>query len=164
MQRRLDLAAIRRIAAPGRRIVGAAQLDDLAGGVLDHLGAGDEIGVTKADLAAWSQAEELLRRIFHEVVALDEDFAAERDAPGAERGVVGMVGHLHLLGLAVRVIGQHELQRAHHRHRARRAAVQVLAHAVLEQADVDDVFLLGDADARAEVADRFRRVAAAAQA
>jgi hypothetical protein len=34
---------------------------------------------------------------------------------------------------------------------------------VLEQADVDDVFLLRHADARAEVADRFRRVAAAAQ-
>ena len=34
---------------------------------------------------------------------------------------------------------------------------------MLEQPDVDDVLFLGDADARAEVADRLRRVAAAAQ-
>ena len=75
-----------------------------------------------------------------------------------------MVGDLHLFGLAFRIIRQHQLERPQHRHRARRAAVEILAHAVLEQADVDDVFLLRHADARAEVANRFRRVAAAAQA
>jgi hypothetical protein len=50
-----------------------------------------------------------------------------------------MVRDLHLLGLAVRIIRQHQLQRPQHRHGARRAAVEILAHAVLEQADVDDV-------------------------
>ena len=58
----------------------------------------------------------------------------------------------------------HDLQRTQHRHHARRAAVQILADAVLELRDVDDVLLLRDADARAEVADRLRRVAAPAQA
>src|SRR5438034_1377823 len=38
----LHLAAIGGIAALGGRVIGAAQFDDLAGGVLDHLAAGDE--------------------------------------------------------------------------------------------------------------------------
>ena len=62
------------------------------------------------------------------------------------------------------IIGDDDLQRAQHGHHPRRAAVQILADAVLELRDVDDVLLLRDADARAEIADRFRRVAAAAQA
>ena len=45
-----------------------------------------------------------------------------------------------------------------------RPPVQILADAVLELRDVDDVFLLRHADPRAEIADRFRRVAAAPQA
>ena len=53
------------------------------------------------------------------------------------------------------------LQRAD-RERARRAAVQVFPHGVLEQRDVDHVLLLRDADARAEVAHRFRCEPAAA--
>ena len=62
------------------------------------------------------------------------------------------------------IVRQHDLQRAKHRHHARRAEVQILAHAVLELRHVDDVFLLRHADAGAEVADRLRRVAAAPQA
>ena len=62
------------------------------------------------------------------------------------------------------IVRDDHLQRPQHRHDARRALVQILADAVLELRDVDDVLLLRDADARAEVADRLRRVAAAAQA
>ena len=75
-----------------------------------------------------------------------------------------MVGDLHPLGLPLGIVGQHQLERTQHCHGARRAAIQVLARAVFEQADVDDVLLLRHADPGAEVADRLRRVAAAAQA
>ena len=74
-----------------------------------------------------------------------------------------MVGHCHFFDLIHRVIREHQLQRAQHRHRPRRAAIEIFPHAVLEQADVDDIFFLRHADARAEVANRLRRVAAAAQ-
>ncbi len=74
-----------------------------------------------------------------------------------------MVGHFHFFDLIHRVIREHQLQRAQHRHRPRRAAIEIFPHAVLEQADVDDVLFLRHADARAEVANRFRGEAAAAQ-
>ena len=75
-----------------------------------------------------------------------------------------VVDDVDLLDLPLRVVRDDDLQRTQHGHHARRAAVQILADAVLELRHVDDVFLLRDADARAEVADRLRRVAAAPQA
>ncbi len=74
----LDLAAVRRVAAFGRGIVGAAQFDHFARVVLDNAGALDEIGVAQPHLVARRQAEELLRRVLHEIVALDVELAAER--------------------------------------------------------------------------------------
>ena len=85
MQRRLHLAAVGRIAAARGRIVGAAQLDDLAGGILDDLRAGDEVGAAQPHLAPGREPEELLRRVLHEVVALDVEHARERHRPRARR-------------------------------------------------------------------------------
>ena len=78
--------------------------------------------------------------------------------------ILGVVDDVDLFDLSLGIVRDDDLQRPQHRHHARRAPVQILADAVLELRDVDDVFLLGDADARAEIADRLRRVAAAAQA
>src|SRR3712207_8529278 len=60
-----------------RSIVRAAQLDDLARGVLHDLLAGDEVAVAQTHLAARRQPEELLRRVLHEVVAVDVQLARE---------------------------------------------------------------------------------------
>ena len=79
-------------------------------------------------------------------------------------GVFRVVDDVDLFDLPFRVVRQHDLQRAEHRHHARRAAIQILADAVLELRHVDDVLFLRHADPRAEVADRLRRVAAAPQA
>src|SRR6185369_11842646 len=43
--------------------------------------------------------------------------------------------------------------------RTERVAIEVFAHGVLEQRDIDDVFLLRDPNPGAEVADGLRRVA-----
>ena len=145
------------------RIVGAPQLDDLAALVLHDVRARDEVGGPQPHLAARRQAEELLRRILHEVVALDVELARERHLPRAGRGILRVVDDVDLFDLPFGIVRDDDLQRPQDRHDARRAAVQVLAHAVLELRHVDDVFLLGDADPRAEIADRLRRVAAAAQ-
>ena len=73
----LHLAAVGRVAATRRRIVGAAQFGHLALGVLHDFTASNEIGVAQAHLGARRQPEEFLRRIFHEVVLLDVKFARE---------------------------------------------------------------------------------------
>ena len=75
-----------------------------------------------------------------------------------------MVGHFHELFLALGVVVDHELQRVEHRHAARRDLVQVLAHAVFEDREVDDLVRLGHADALGEDAEALGRVAAAARA
>ena len=81
----LDLASVGRVAALGRGIVGAAQFDHFARVILDDAGAFDEIGVAQPHLVARRQAEELLRRVLHEIVALDIELAAERNLSRARR-------------------------------------------------------------------------------
>jgi hypothetical protein len=75
VHRRLHLAAVRRVASARRGIVGAAQLHDLSGAVLHDFVAGDEIGAAKPHLPARRQPEELLRRIFPEIIPFDEELA-----------------------------------------------------------------------------------------
>ena len=70
MQGRADPSAIGRIAAAGRRIIGADQLDDVAGGVFHDIAAGDKITVAQPDFPSRRQAVKTLWRALHEVVAL----------------------------------------------------------------------------------------------
>src|SRR5574341_1207302 len=66
------------------------------------------------------------------------------------------------------VISKSELnpdaQRMQHRHLARRAPVEVVAQAVLQQGDVNRAVVLGHADTGAEIADGLRGVPAPPQA
>src|SRR5262245_24303218 len=71
VERGFHLAAVGRVAAARGGIVRAAQLDDRAGGILYHSRARDEVRAAQPHLAPRAQAEELLRRILAEVVALD---------------------------------------------------------------------------------------------
>jgi hypothetical protein len=64
-----------------------------------------------------------------------------------------------LFDLSFGIIGDHQLQRSKDRHDARRTLVQVVANAVFELRDIDHVFFFRDTNPRAEVANRFRRVA-----
>ncbi len=157
-------AACRGRAGERLRIVRAAQLDDGARRVLHDALAFQDVGIPQAHLAARRQPEELLRRRLHEVVVLDVEHARERDAAGPGGRVLRVVDRVDVLDAPFRIVLDDDLERPQHRERAQRAAVEILAHGVLEQRDVDDVLFLGDADARAEVAHRFRRVAAPADA
>src|SRR6185312_12249373 len=80
VDRALHLAAVGRVAAARRRVVGAAQLHYLARGVLHCLAAGNEIGEAQPHLAAGREPIELLGRVLHEIVALDIELAAKSDA------------------------------------------------------------------------------------
>ena len=135
------------------------QLDHLPGVVLDHVHAGDEVGVAQPDLAAGRQPEELPRGVLAKVVALDVEDPREGNLPGAHRGVLGIVHGLHLLDPALGVVVDHHPQRAQHRHHPGGDAVELLPHAVLEQLDVGGAVVLGHPHLLAEPADRLRRVA-----
>ena len=80
------------------------------------------------------------------------------------RGVFGVVDGVHLFDLTLGIVVDDDLQRTQHGHHARRALVQVFADEVFEHGQFDDAVGLRDADGGAEIADRFRRVAAAADA
>ena len=69
-----------------------------------------------------------------------------------------------VLGLARLVVGQHDLHRVEHGHRARRGFVQVVADAVFQQAHIHDGIRLGNAHAVDEIAHGGGGVAAAAHA
>ncbi len=163
MQGGLHLAPVRRVAATGRRIIGALELDDLAGGILHHLAASDEIGVAQPHLAPGRKTVEFLGRHFHEVVALDIELAAEADAPDARGRILGAVDGIELLARTVRVIFDDHFQRTQHRHATQRRLVEGLTDRVLEHADIDEAVGLRDADPPHEITDRGRRHAAATQ-
>ena len=164
MDRAAHLASVGRVAALGRPIVGAAQLDNLAGIVLHRLAAGDEIGVAQPHLAARRQAIEVLRRVLHKIVALDVELPAERDLPRASRRIVRMVDRVKPLGAVLGVILDHQLQRTQHRHPPRCGSVELVAYRMLEHPDIDHAVGAGDADALRESADRLGRNAAAPEA
>src|SRR5690606_18388896 len=124
-------------------------------------GTGDEIGVAKAHLAARCEPEVLLGRVDHEVVALDEQLAAEGYLAGAEGLIGGMVGGGEVLDLRLRVVGDYQSYRVENRHATRSRSLQVFAYAAFRQRHLDAVVALGDADSFAKIADRRRRVAAA---
>ena len=164
VDRALDLTSVRSVAATRGGIVGAPDFDDLAGGVLDATGAGDEVTPAETDFLSRGEAEILLLRDLHEVRPLDEQGLGERHLAAAGGRVLGVVLGRELLDLAFRVVLDDEADRIQHRHEAGGGLVEVVAHGVLEERDVGQRVMLGDADGLAELADGGRRIAATAQA
>ena len=162
----LDLAAVGSVAALGGRVVGAAQFDDSTRGrILDRLLTGDEVGPAQAHLAAGGQAVVLARRVFHEVVALDVELAAEGHGPRAHLGrIVGEIGRGKLVDLVVGVVGDDHLQRVQHGHDPGGLGVEVVSNGVFQLVQADPGLALAHADDLAEIADGLGRDAPAAQA
>src|SRR5690348_2499536 len=104
MDGRFHLAAIGRVTAPGRRIVRAVNLDDLAFFILHDTRARYEEAPAKTNFLTWRKPEELLRRIFFEIVLLDIKDTRERNFSRPGRGVFRIVDCIHLLDLPFRVV------------------------------------------------------------
>ena len=88
-------------------------LGDVAVGILHHtlvdvFGTLDDIAVLESHLFARSESEELLGSIFHEVVALNPQFAAELNLVGAVCLVLGVVDDLVGLGYSFGEVGDDE--------------------------------------------------------
>ena len=165
VQRRLHLAAIRaRCRRLRRRIIGAAQLDHLAGIVLHHVAAGDEIGVAQPHFACPATR----RKNFFGGFSMKSsrsmiDFAAEAQAPRAGGPILGMVERLEFFDRALRIVFDDELERPQHRHAARGGRVQNLADRMFEHRIIGDTIGFGDAETAHELADRRGGNAAPAQ-
>jgi len=67
-----DLPAVGCVAALGGGVIGAVQAGDVAVVIGFPAGAGDEIRALEANFIAGEEPEIFLRRLNHEVVALDE--------------------------------------------------------------------------------------------
>src|SRR5262249_36105436 len=159
------LAAVRGIAAARRRVVRAAQLDDLPrGGGLYDADALDEVGVAQPHFLAGCQAGITLWRILAEVVLFDVQDPGEGALAGAGRGVFRIVDGFHFLDLALGVVLDHHAERAQHGEHPRGPLVEVVAEAAFQDAEVDDAVILGHADALTERADGLRGIAAPPEA
>ena len=161
MDHALHLAAIGRILAQGFGIVGAVDTGDLAVRILlDPLGL-DDVGVAQAHFLAQHQPLELLVRFFLEVRLVDEDLAGEVQLAGTHLGIarVRRCGQ-HLIG--GQVLDDH-FHRMKHRHGTGGVLVEIVTDAGFQHAHLDDVVLLGHADALAELADGGRGVTTATQ-
>ncbi|MCY1172027.1 hypothetical protein D9M73_121530 [compost metagenome] len=161
MDHALDLAAFR-VLAQGVRVVRATQFDDVAVGVLDRFVGTDHIAAAQAHFTGRFQALVALWRLFHEVVTVDVQFAFERQSTHAHV-FFRVARQFEVLDLALRVVGDHDFQRTQHAHGTRGALVEVVTDAELEHAEVNHAVGTVGADHFAEVADRFRRVATAAE-
>ena len=73
-----------------------------------------------------------------------------------------MVGGIELFGFAFRIILDHDLERAQHRHAPRRGLVEMLPDRKIQHGGIDHAVGLGDPDPPHEVADSGGRHAAAA--
>lgn len=157
------LSTVGGLPAPGLGIVGAVQLGHLAGLVLDHVDASDEVAVAQTDLPSGGETAELPRRVLLKVVPLDIQLSRKGHLARPHRGVLGVVDGGQLVDLALRIVVDDDLQGVEDGHRARSAPVQVLPNGVLKHGDVDGLVSLGDADGHAERSQGLRSVAAPAQ-
>ena len=140
------------------------QLEYIAGIVLDHFIATDDVTEPEPDFAAGLQAEKLSRRFFHEIILLDVQLTRKRHLTLAQLGSHGMIQRPHHFDLVLRIIGQYDFERPHDRHAALGGVTQVLPNAVLKQCHLNRVLFLGHANALAEIAQCRRRVATSAHA
>ena len=160
----LDFAGGVGAAGAAVEVGGAMEFGNLAIGVFHHFIAPDDEGVFEADFAAGFEPEEFRGRRFHEILALDEQFAAEGDFAPAGGFVLGIVDSLEFLHFAFGKIGDDDLEGPQHGQAAQGALVQVLADGVFEDGDVGDAVIFGDADVVGEMAQGLGGDAAAAQA
>ncbi len=139
------------------------QLDDVTLGILYHFVALYQIRVAQTHLAAGAQTEIFLRRVLHEVVAVDVDDLREGYLTRAGSLVLGVVDRLAHLYSSLLPVGYNDLQRVQNGHAALGYLVQVLSYAELHFGQIYDVVALGYADHFGERPNRGGRIALAAQ-
>jgi hypothetical protein len=144
-------------------VVATFQFDDIAGGVLDHFIAADDVGVSQSDFPPWLQSEEFRRSVLHEVFALDEQRSGERQWSRTGVGIFGVVDGFEMFDLIDRIVSQGDFDGCEDRHVAIGDFVQVFSNGVFEDEYIDGSIEASDPDGFAETADAFGRIATAAK-
>src|SRR5581483_7347644 len=126
------LAAVGRVASTSRGIIGAVNFEDVPMIIFHDAGAGYEIGVTQAHLAAGREAMVALGRLLTKIVLFDVEHTRKRNFARAGSGVFGVIDSLELLDLGVGVIVDDYSEGTQNSHHAGRALIEVLAHKMLE--------------------------------
>ena len=137
---------------------------DPAIGAHDVVDIANDEGGLEPDGLARGEPEPFAVGLFPEIVPFHPEFSAEWHGAGAGGGILGIVFGGQVLGLALGIVRDDELDGVEHGHGTVGDAVQMVAQGPLQQAEVDDVFPLGDADPVAKGADALWGEAAAAQA
>ena len=125
--------------------------------IFHHLIALDDVGVFQPHFAARFQPEIFRRRRFHEIVALDEQFAREWNLARAGVGSSGLFTASSSSTLSFGIIRDDNLDRPQHGQAAHRRAIELLAHGVLEHRHFRQARIFCDADVVGKRAQRARR-------
>src|SRR4051812_13198187 len=107
-----------------------------ANDAVGHPDALDYESVAKPHFVARKEPEVPFLRSFLVIVALDPELPREGHLPLAPVRLLRMVRYVAELFLAGRIVLDDQLDGIKHCHPARRNFVQVLAHAILEDAEV----------------------------
>ena len=160
----LDLASVSRVTATRIGVIGAEYFGNISVFILDAAGALDKISALQAAFGAIGIKTLIFGYgNFKEVFALDIAFAREAYKTVAGFGIIGIVFNLKHLGLAFGIVGDGKLDGAKNGHCALSVHIEILAEAMLEEAELDGAGNLGNADSLAEIANCGRSVAAAAK-
>lgn len=83
----------------------------------------DEVAVAQTDFASRRESEEFFRRIFHEIGAIDPEFASEGQHTRAEGGIGGVEGALHPFDFIFGIVIDNDFKRFGDAHDTRRDIV-----------------------------------------
>src|SRR5687767_12632799 len=115
MDRPLDLPAGGGAARFALEISRATQLANISLGILHHFLALDNVSVLQPHLSARLESKIFRWRCLHEIRALDEEFAAERNSARAGIRILGIIDRLELLDLIFRIVCDDDFDRSKHR-------------------------------------------------
>ena len=163
MDNALHTATITRRAFARHRVVRAAQLNNIALLVLDNLIALDKVRVAQAHLVTRRKAEVFLWRILHKVVTLDVDNLREWNLTHTCLFVLRVIDSLTHLDLALLPICDNHFERVQYCHSTLGNLIQVLTHAVLHLAEVNNIIALCHAHHLGKCSHRCRSIALTAQ-
>ena len=128
----IDLPAVRGKPTARLRIICAVNLRNLAGGqIFFKSDTANEVAVSESHLPARGEPEELLRRLLHEILPLDEQVPGEGDLPGARIGIFRVIGTVEHLDLPLRIVVDHDAKRPENRQNTQRLFIEVVPNAVL---------------------------------
>ncbi len=132
------------------RNIGTVQFDNFPGAVFYNFITLNDVCTFQANHLAGRETEIFLGGNLHEVLFLNQNLTTKRNFARSAIGVLRVVLTFQHFNLSFRVIRDHHFDRIKHYHPALRDFVQVFTHTKFQQANINQVFTLGNANAVAK--------------